>query len=101
MVVKTYYDEIINFDYSNKTISFQMPFTWDSAYIAGSSAPCGSPVPQILGRARQTNSYRGTLNGKDLEAQAVVIDDYTSQQNRIVHLIISNAMLDPLCRYHK
>ena len=34
MVVKTYYDEIANFDYSNKTISFEMPFTWDSAYVA-------------------------------------------------------------------
>jgi hypothetical protein len=30
----------------------------------------------------QTNSYRGTLNSRELEAQAVVIDDYTSEQNR-------------------
>jgi peptide/nickel transport system substrate-binding protein len=41
----------------------------------------------------QVNSYRGTMNGKDLEAQALVIDDYTSEENRIVHLIVSNAML--------
>src|SRR5215208_830974 len=93
MVVKTYYDEIINFDYSNKTISFQMPFTWDRAYIA--QVPVlhvEVQFPKSL-EELQTNSYRGTLNGKDLEAQAVVIDDYTSEQNRIVHFIISNAML--------
>jgi peptide/nickel transport system substrate-binding protein len=41
----------------------------------------------------QTNSYRGTLNGRELEAQAVVIDDYSSEQNRIVHFVINNAML--------
>jgi hypothetical protein len=93
MVVKTYYDEIINFDYSNNTISFQMPFTWDRAYIA--QVPVlhvEVQFPKSL-EELQTNSYRGTLNGKDLEAQAVVIDDYTSEQNRIVHFIISNAML--------
>ena len=28
----------------------------------------------------QTNSYRGTLNGRELEAQAIVIDDYSSEQ---------------------
>jgi hypothetical protein len=41
----------------------------------------------------QTNSYRGTLNNRELEAQAVVIDDYTSEQNRIVHFVVNNAML--------
>src|SRR5215210_4661649 len=96
MVVKTYYDEIINFDYSNKTVSFQMPLTWDRAYIA--------QVPVLHVEVQfpksfeelQTNSYRGTLNGKELEAQAVVIDDYTSEQNRIVHFIVSNTMLSRL-----
>jgi peptide/nickel transport system substrate-binding protein len=41
----------------------------------------------------QTNSYRGTMNGRELEAQAVVIDDYSSQENRIVHFVVNNAML--------
>jgi len=70
-----------------------MPFTWDRAYIA--QVPVlhvEVQFPKSL-EELQTNSYRGTLNGKDLEAQAVVIDDYTSEQNRIVHFIISNAML--------
>src|SRR5215207_4872164 len=93
MVVKTYYDEITNFDYSNKTIKFEMPFTWEHTYV--------DQVPVLHTEVQfpktieelQTNSYRGTLNGRELEAQAVVIDDYTSEQNRIVHFIVSNAML--------
>jgi hypothetical protein len=93
MVVKTYYDEISNFDYSNKTIKFEMPFTWENTYV--------DQVPVLHTEVQfpktieelQTNSYRGTLNGRELEAQAVVIDDYTSEQNRIVHFVVNNAML--------
>lgn len=93
MVVKTYYDEISNFDYSNKTITFEMPFTWEHTYV--------DQVPVLHTEVQfpktieelQTNSYRGTLNGRELEAQAVVIDDYTSEQNRIVHFVVNNAML--------
>jgi hypothetical protein len=93
MVVKTYYDQITNFDYSNETIKFEMPFTWDRGYI--------DQVPVLHMEVQfpktieelQTNSYLGTLNGRELEAQAVVIDDYTSEQNRIVHFVVSNAML--------
>ena len=93
MVAKTYYDEITNFDYSNKTISFDMPFTWDPAYVA--QVPVlhmEVQFPKSL-EDLQTNSYRGMLNGRELEAQAVVIDDYSSEQNRIVHFIVSNSML--------
>ena len=96
MVVKTYYDQVTNFDYSNKTIKFEMPFTWDRSYV--------DQVPVLHMEVQfpktieelQTNSYRGALNGKDLEAQAVVIDDYTSEQSRIVHFVVNNAMLSRL-----
>jgi hypothetical protein len=73
MVAKTYYDEIANFDYSNRTISFEMPFTWDPAYVA--LVPVlhmEVQFPKSL-EDLQTNSYRGMLNGRELEAQAVVI----------------------------
>ncbi len=96
MVVKTYYDDIINFDYSNSTISFETPFTWDAAYVA--QVPLlhmEVQFPKTI-RELQTNSYRGMINGMELEAQAVVIDDYTSVQNRIVHFIVNNAMLSRL-----
>ena len=93
MVVKTYYDDVSNFDYSNSTISFETPFTWDAAYVA--QVPVlhmEVQFPKTLEELK-TNSYRGTLNGRELQAQAIVIDDYTSEQNRIVHLVVNNAML--------
>jgi hypothetical protein len=96
MVVKTYYDDVKNFSYSNRTISFETPFTWNGAYV--SQVPVlhiEVQFPKAI-EELQGNSYRGMINGVELEAQAVVIDDYTSEQNRIVHFIVNNAMLSRL-----
>jgi hypothetical protein len=93
MVVKSYYDKISNFNYSNKTITFEMPFTWKQTYV--DQIPVlhiEVQFPKTI-QELQTNSYRGTLNGEELEAQAIVIDDYSSEQNRIVHFIINNPIL--------
>jgi peptide/nickel transport system substrate-binding protein len=93
MAVITYYDNVQDFEYSNNTISFRMPFTWNSSFIA--QVPVVHlelQFPKSI-KELQVNSYMGTMNGKDLDAQAVVIDDYTSESNRIVHLIVSNAIL--------
>jgi hypothetical protein len=93
MVVKTYYDQVTNFDYSNGTISFETPFTWDASYV--SQVPVLHMEVQFPKAVEelQTNSYSGTLNGRELEAQAIVIDDYTSEQSRVVHFVVNNAML--------
>jgi len=93
LLVKTYYDEIMNLDYSNKTISFETPFNWERRYV--SQVPVlhiEVQFPKSFQELR-ANSYHGTMNGKDLEFQSVVIDDYSSEQNRIVHIILSNNML--------
>jgi len=93
MVVKTYFDEVSDFNYSNGTISFDMPFTWDRTYV--SQVPVlhmEVQFPKAIEELK-TNSYRGTLNGIELESQAIVIDDYSSEQHRIVHFVVNNAML--------
>jgi peptide/nickel transport system substrate-binding protein len=93
MVAKTYYDDINNFEYSNNTISFETPFTWNADYVA--QVPVlhmEVQFPKTI-EELQVNSYRGTMNSRELEAQAVVIDDYSSEQNRIVHFVVSNSML--------
>ncbi len=93
MSVITYYDEVTDFNYENATISFKMPFTWDQVYI--------DQVPVLHMEVRfpksieelQTNSYTGTLNGQNLGAESIQIDDYTSEQDRIVHFVIANTRL--------
>ncbi len=100
MSAKTYYDEIQKFAYSseNKTISFSMPFIWRPDYV--SQVPVVHielQFPKSM-KELQSNSYRGTINGKDLQSRAVVIDDYSSKDNRIVHFVVTNDMLSSLAQ---
>lgn len=100
MSAKTYYDEIQKFAYSseNKTISFSMPFIWRPDFV--SQVPVVHIEVQFPKSIKelQSNSYRGTINGKDLESRAVLIDDYSSKDNRIVHFVVTNDMLRSLAQ---
>lgn len=92
-VVKTYYDNVDELKYQNGTISFSMPFDWDTDYV--------SQVPLLHMEVRfprsiealQTNSYTGSLNGVSLPTTSIQIDDYASDQNRIVHFVVPNDRL--------
>jgi hypothetical protein len=95
MSAKTYYDEIQKFAYNpaNRTLSFSMPFTWEPAYV--SQVPVvhiEMQFPKSI-KELQANSYRGTVNGKDLDSRALIIDDYSFEDSRIVHFVVTNDML--------
>jgi hypothetical protein len=98
MSAKTYYDEIQKFAYdpANRTLSFSMPFTWEPAYV--SQVPVVHIEVQFPKSIKelQANSYRGTVNGKDLNSRALIIDDYSSEDSRIVHFVVTNDMLTSL-----
>ncbi|HEY6756899.1 MAG TPA: CFI-box-CTERM domain-containing protein [Nitrososphaera sp.] len=100
MSAKTYYDEIQKFAYSseNKTISFSMPFIWRPDFV--SQVPVVHIEVQFPKSIKelQSNRYIGTINGKDLESRAVLIDDYSSKDNRIVHFVVTNDMLRSLAQ---
>ena len=93
IVVKTYYDLVDELNYQNGTILFSMPFDWDPDYV--------SQVPFLHMEVRfprsiealQTNSYIGSLNGASLPTTSIQIDDYASEENRIVHFVIPNNRL--------
>ena len=98
MSARTYYDDIQKFAYNsaNNTIAFSMPFTWDQDYV--SQVPLVHievQFPKSI-KGLQANSYRGTVNGKDLDSRALLIDDYSSPGSRIVHFVITNNMLTSL-----
>ena len=98
MSARTYYDEIKKFDYdsANKTISFSMPFSWEPSYV--SQVPVVHIEVQFPKSIKelQANSYKGTVNGRDLDSRALVIDDYSAEDGRIVHFVLSNDMLTSL-----
>jgi peptide/nickel transport system substrate-binding protein len=93
ILVKTYYDDVTDFGYQNGTIEFEMSFDWDPVYInLVSVLHMELQFPKSI-EALKTNSYRGSLNGIELPAESIQIDDYTSEENRIVHFVISNTRL--------
>jgi peptide/nickel transport system substrate-binding protein len=98
MVVKTYYDDPTDFSFENGTIAFAMPFNWDPNYVSQVSLlHMEVQFPKSIEELR-TNSYNGTLNGVALAPASVLIDDFTSEQDRIVHFVVPPAKLAEISR---
>jgi hypothetical protein len=96
IVVKTYYDNVDEFNYQNGTISFSMPFDWDMDYVRQVSVlHMEVQFPRTI-EALRTNSYTGSLNGITLPPQSIQIDDYSSDENRIVHFVVANDRLSDI-----
>ena len=96
LTVKTFYDEIIDFVYDQETykISFKMPFTWDLDYVNQIvNLHEELIVPKSYTPLSTVSAFTGTLNGMEIPINTILIDDYSDENNRIVHIIITNFKL--------
>ena len=98
MSARSYYDQVQKFAYDsvNRTIFFSMPFAWEPSYV--SQVPVlhiEVQFPKSI-KELQANSYKGSINGLQLDSRALIIDDYSSQNDRTVHFIVTNDMLTSL-----
>ncbi len=101
--VKSYYDKVSSFDYDPGTnsISFEMPFDWREQNL--------SHVPLVHEEVHFPKSfgdffapsYVGKLNGIELFKSSVVIDDYSDDDERIVHIVLSQDNLTYLKQAQK
>ena len=88
--LKSYYDKISNFKYDSKTkqITFEMPFDWSEKNM--------SHVPFIHEEIHfpkdfaefLTPGYSGYANGIEMFKSSVTIDDYSEEDERIVHFVL-------------
>jgi predicted secreted protein with PEFG-CTERM motif len=88
--VKSYFDKISNFEYDSeaKQITFEMPFDWSEKQM--------SHVPVVHVEVHFpkdlteffTPGYSGDANGIKLFKSSVTIDDYTEEDERIVHFVL-------------
>lgn len=88
--VKSYYDEISDFQYDPKLkqVTFEMPFDWSEKNI--------SHIPVVHEEVHfpkdfsefLTPSYVGKINGIELFKSSVTVDDYTEEDERIVHFVL-------------
>ena len=93
--IKSYYDRVSSFEYSpdKNAISFTIPFDWSEKNISHTQVvheevhfPKGFADFVVPG-------YIGKANGIELFKSAVTIDDYSVEDERIVHLVLSQDTL--------
>jgi len=92
--IKTYYDQITEFDYSSDTkeIKFKFPFEWNEETIIQSYVVHEEIlIPKTFGDLL-VSEFSATLNGIDLSENVINIDDF-SVDERIVHLVVSQEEL--------
>ena len=88
--MKSYFDNIQNFQYDPvaKKVTFEMPFDWSESSM--------SHIPVVHEEVHfpkdfvefLTPSYSGYANGVELFKSSVSIDDYTEEDERIVHFVL-------------
>ncbi|MBI5860148.1 MAG: PEFG-CTERM sorting domain-containing protein [Nitrosarchaeum sp.] len=88
--IKSYFDNISNFKYDPiaKQVTFEMPFDWSEKQM--------SHIPVVHEEVHfpknfaefLSPSYTGKVNGIDLFKASVTIDDYTEDDERIVHFVL-------------
>ena len=90
--VKSYYDSITSFDYdlAKKLATITMPFDWSEQNISHVDVVHEEIMFPKNFVEFLSPSYVGKVNGVDLFKSSVVIDDYTEEENRIVHFILLN-----------
>ncbi len=87
---KSYFDKIEKFQYNpeKKQVTFEMPFDWNEKSI--SHIPVVHEEIHIPKDFEEffAPSYTGKVNGVDLFKASVTIDDYTEENERIVHFVL-------------
>lgn len=88
--MKSYFDKISNFEYDpqNKQVTFEMPFDWSEQKM--------SHIPVVHEEVHfpkdfseyLSGGYVGKVNGIELFKSSIQIDDYTEEDERIVHFVL-------------
>ena len=92
VIVKTYYDEVENFQYSKSShaISFKMPFDWTPEYVEQVQVVHQEiRVPKSFDPYSAETSFVGYVDGVKVDQRALLIDPYSSETENIVHFLIT------------
>lgn len=85
----TYYETLdsLNYDAKTKSIQFTMPFEWTASNINQTTVIHQEvSIPKTFG-SLQVSEYGATINGIELPAQSITVDDF-GKENRVIHLLV-------------
>jgi len=96
VIVKTYYDEVENFqfDSSDNSIYFDMPFDWSPDYVDLVVVVHEEVrVPKDFAPYAEGKQFKGYVNGVEIDQRALLNDPYSYEDTNIVHFLITNKEL--------
>ena len=92
VTVKTYYDDVDNFNYKNfdNSISFDMPFDWNPSYVDLVSVVHEEiRVPKTFAPYSPESDFKGFVDGVEVDNRALLVDPYSSETENIIHFLIT------------
>ncbi len=96
VTIKTYYDDVSNFEFnkSDKSISFQMPFDWSPDYIDLVAIVHEEVrVPKSYEPYGPENDFVGYVDGVQVSNRALLVDPYSSETENIIHFLVTGSEL--------
>jgi len=97
VVVKTYYDDITSFEYSdsNNAITFEMPFDWDPEYISQVQVVHEEiRIPKSFDPYAVGTDFQGYVNGIEVDNRVLLLDPYTHDDTNIIHFLVTGDELE-------
>jgi hypothetical protein len=92
IIVKTYYDDVdnFNFDQSDNSIAFDMPFDWSPDYVDLVQVVHEEVrVPKTFAPYAEGKQFKGYVNGVEIDQRALLNDPYSYEDTNIVHFLIT------------
>ena len=96
VVVKTYYDDVDNFQYqsSDDSISFDMPFDWSPDYIDLVQVVHEEVrVPKSFSPYAEGVQFKGYVDGIEVDNRVLLLDPYSYEDQNIIHFLVSGTEL--------
>ena len=92
VIIKTYYDDVDNFEFdtSDNSISFDMPFDWSPDYVDLVQVVHEEVrVPKTFAPYAEGKQFKGYVNGVEIDQRALLNDPYSYDDTNIVHFLIT------------
>ena len=92
VTVKTYYDDVSNFEFkkSDKSISFKMPFDWNPDYVDLVQVVHEElRFPKSYEPYGPQNDFVGYVDGVQVDNRALLVDPYSSESQNIIHFLVT------------
>ena len=99
VVIKTYYDDVENFQFDtlDNSISFDMAFDWSPDYVNLVQVVHEEiRVPKSFVPYAEGKQFKGYVNGVEIGQKALLNDPYSYDDTNVVHFLVSKSDLEKI-----